>query len=98
MKKYVYQIFSKESLEKSFQNNTVIPDHEIENFRKKLMDRVEEVFAMEYAQTAWTAYNAVNHYFNHDKGRNEENRISGLCFKGESMKADARALMLARSL
>lgn len=98
LKKYVYQVFSKESLEKSFQDETVVPEHEIENFRKRLMDRVEEVFALEYAQTAWTAYNAVNHYLNHDKGRNEENRINSLCFNGTSMKDDARALILAKNL
>ena len=52
---------------------------------------------MEYAHNAWTAYNAVNSYLNHDRGRNQESTYNSLWFQS-ARRLDQRALALAEKL
>ena len=97
LQKYVKQVFSKKSLEELLNNKTALPDHEVKATRKKLMEHVEEVFDMEYAQNAWTAYNAVNHWLNHGRGRTVETSYNNLWF-ANAKKLDQKALELALHL
>lgn len=95
LKKYVKQVFSVQKLE------NIITEYEekqqIENFRSKLMERVEEYFELEPAHTVWNAYNAVNSYLNHDRGRTLESRYNSTWF-GDNKALDRKALKLAVNL
>ena len=90
--KYVKQVFSVKKLE------DIIKDYEegkeIEEARKKLIARVEEIFDLEPVHNAWTMYNSVNYYLNHERGRNVENRYNSMWF-GDSKRLDQKALELA---
>lgn len=90
--KYVKQVFSVKKLE------DIIKDYEegkeIEEARKKLIARVEEIFDLEPVHNAWTMYNSVNYYLNHERGRNLENRYNSMWF-GDSRRLDQKALELA---
>lgn len=92
LEKYVKQVFSIKKLEdiiKGYEEK-----EEIENFRKKLMDRVEEYFELEPAHKTWNMYNAVNSYLNHDRGRTLETRYNSTWF-GDNKAVDKKALDLA---
>ena len=97
LENYVKAVFSKKSLEDLYENETGFSDIEVNNMRKSLIERVEEVFEMEYAHNAWTAYNAVNSYLNHDRGRNQESTYNSLWFQS-ARRLDQRALALAEKL
>lgn len=92
LEKYVKQVFSTKSLEK------IINDYEeteqIEETRKRLIARVEEIFELEPVHNAWTMYNSVNYYFNHESGRTLDSRYNSLWFGANGSK-DERALKLA---
>lgn len=47
--------------------------------------------------TAWGAYNAVNSYLNHERGRSSDNRQESLWF-GQGAKLDRRALKVAQQM
>lgn len=68
----------------------------IEKERTRLIKRVEEIFELEPARTAWNLYNSVNYYLNHESGQ-AESRYNSLWF-GNNKKRDARALQLAMEL
>lgn len=92
LEKYVRQVFSIKKLDdiiKGYEEK-----EEIENFRKKLMDRVEEYFELEPAHKTWNMYNAVNSYLNHDRGRTLETRYNSTWFGGNKI-LDKKALDLA---
>lgn len=94
LKSYVRQVFSTKKLEELYQNETIIPDHELKAVRQKLINHVEEVFEMEPAHNAWTMYNAVNHYLNHARGKNMESTYNSLWFQS-AKRLDQKALNLA---
>lgn len=93
--KYVKEVFTRKQKQEL---ENIVTDYEekeeIEKFRKRLMSRVEEVFEMEPAKNAWTMYNAVNYYFNHDKGKTLESTYNSLWF-GSSKRLDRKAFDLA---
>lgn len=101
LQKYVKAVFSKQSLEQLYQNETGISEEELKNVRQSLISRVEEIFEMEYAKhgksNAWTAYNSVNYYLNHDRARNQESAYNSLWFQSAS-NLDKRALKLAEKI
>lgn len=97
LRKYVKAVFSKDSLEKIFADETGFSQYEVEKTRESLIQRVEEVFQMEYAHNAWTAYNAVNNYICHNRGRNPESGLNGLWFES-GQRLNAKALALAEKL
>ena len=92
LQNYVKQVFSVKKLE------SIIDEHEetekIEAERKRLIARVEEIFELEPVHNAWTMYNSVNYYLNHDRGRTLENRYNSMWF-GHSKRVDQKALNLA---
>lgn len=92
---YVKQVFSSKSLEDII--NQYDEKQEIENYRKKLCARVEEIFDLEHVHNAWTAYNSVNYYLNHEKGRTLDNRYNLIWF-GDSKKLDYKAFNLALNI
>jgi len=95
LQKYVKQVFSVQKLENII--NEYEEKQEIENFRSKLMDKVEEYFEMEPAHKVWNAYNAVNSYLNHDRGRTLESRYNSTWY-GDNKLLDKKALKLAFNL
>lgn len=111
--KYVQAVFSKDSLEKLLLEEADVPEkefaqvmkdkekEEISVQRQKLIERVEEIFEMEYAThkqaNAWTAYNSVNYILNHERGRNTESAYNSLWFESASI-LDRRALALANRI
>ena len=92
LEKYVKQVFSVKKLEDIINNYD--ESEEIENFRSKLLERVEEYFEMEPARTRWNMYNSVNSYLNHDRGRTLESRYNSTWF-GENKNIDKKAFDLA---
>lgn len=91
LKNYVRVVFSTKKLEEQIANN----DKEaIENFRKKLLNTVEAQFEKEDKKNAWTMYNSVNWYFNHEKGRSLETRYNSLWF-ADSKRIDKKAFEAA---
>ena len=88
--KYVKQVFSLEKLEELYDKEA----DEIAESRKKLIARIEEIFELEPVHNAWTMYNSVNYYLNHERGRNLESRYNHMWF-GHSKRYDRRALKLA---
>lgn len=97
LEKYINVVFSKDSLEKLLKDETGFSQFDIEESRRKLMDRVEEVFEMEYAHNAWTAYNAVNNYICHDRGKTQESGLNALWFES-GQRLNQRAFELAKKL
>ena len=94
LKKYFKKVFSTKKLEKMLENPSEFTEEDVENFRKKLISRCEEVFEMEYAHNRWTMYNAANYYLNHERSRNVENTYKSLWF-GDARNIDRKALDLA---
>lgn len=92
LQNYVKQVFSVKKLENVI--NEYEETQKIESERKKLIARVEEIFELEPVHNAWTMYNSVNYYLNHDRGRTTENRYNSMWF-GDSKRVDAKALKLA---
>ena len=92
LQNYVNQVFSVKKLE------NVIKDYEekekIETGRKRLLARVEEIFDLEPVHNAWTMYNSVNYYLNHERGKVLENRYDSMWF-GYSKRIDNKALQIA---
>lgn len=92
LRKYVKQCFSWKPIEQ------MIKDYdesiEIEETRSKLIKRVEEIFELEPAHKVWNAYNAVNSYLNHERGKTLESRYNSTWF-GVNKKCDMNALKLA---
>lgn len=113
LKKYVIAVFSKRDLEKMFTMEADIPEkefqerkeqiekEEISKAQQKLIERVEEIFDVEYAQhkqaNAWTAYNSVNYILNHEKSRTQESAYHSLWFHQKGV-LDRKALTLASRL
>ena len=97
--KYVKQVFSTKSLESIINKyeSELQEKEEIEATRKRLIARVEEIFDMEPVHNAWTLYNSVNYYLNHEKGRSTETRYNSMWF-GDSKRVDNRALQLALAM
>lgn len=92
LQKYVNQVFSVKKLEDII--NDYEEKQEIEEGRKRLLARVEEIFELEPVHNAWTMYNSVNYYLNHERGKNLENRYNSMWF-GHSKRIDNKALQLA---
>jgi phage/plasmid-like protein (TIGR03299 family) len=96
LKKYVKQVFSAKSL------NQIISDYdkgleekeEIEKWRQRLMDRVEEIFELEPVHNAWTMYNSVNYFLNHKNSKTLEHRYNSMWF-GDRKRLDNKAFELA---
>ena len=92
--RYVRQVFSNKSIQELEQ---IVSEKElIEQERKRLIARVEEIFDMEPVHNAWTMYNSVNYYLNHERGRSIDTRYNSLMF-GPSRQLDNKALNLALS-
>ena len=89
---YVKQVFSVKKLE------DIIKDYEegkeIEQARKKLIARIEEIWQLEPVKSAWTMYNSVNYYLNHERSKDLETRYNHMWF-GHAKSIDSKALKLA---
>ena len=94
LQKYVKAVFSKKKLEQMYETPSEHSTEEVEKFRKKLMEHVEEVFEKELVHNRWTMYNAVNHYLNHGRSRNLQSTYNSLWF-GDAKRLDKKALELA---
>ena len=92
LKKYVKQVFSVKKIEDII--NEKDEKEQIEAERKRLIARVEEIFELEPVHNAWTMYNSVNYYMNHERGKSLENRYNSMWF-GYSKRQDEKALKLA---
>jgi hypothetical protein len=92
LRNYVKQVFSVKKLE------DIIDEHEesekIESERKRLIARVEEIFELEPVKNAWTMYNSVNYYLNHERSKDLETRYNQMWF-GYAKRLDQKALKLA---
>lgn len=97
LRKYVRQVFSSQKLEQIIRDYEAREKAEIEAERKKLIERVEEIFELEPARKTWNMYNAVNSYLNHDRCRNSELRLNSIWF-GDSKQLDKKAFEIARKL
>lgn len=97
LRKYVKQVFSSQKLEKIITDYEAREKAEIEAERKKLLERVEEIFELEPARKTWNMYNAVNSYLCHDRCRNAELRQNSIWF-GDSKLLDKKAFELARKM
>lgn len=92
LRKYIKQCFSWKPLEQMIKE---YDEHiEIEETRSKLINRIEEIFELEPAHKVWNAYNAVNSYLNHERGKTLESRYNSTWF-GVNKKCDMNALKLA---
>lgn len=89
--RYVRKVFSQKKLEALLDEEK---QEELETGRKKIIARVEEIFQAEPKHNAWTLYNAVNYYLNHERGKNLESRYSQLWF-GYAKHIDKKAFELA---
>ena len=96
-KKYIKALTSKQSLEKLLELPSDYTPEQIQEGRNKLMNRVEEIFELEPVKTRWTAYNAINYYINHEKGRNLESTYNSLWF-GDNKRLDNKAFQLALNM
>ena len=100
VRKYLKSVFSIKDLEKSFEDNTEIPESELEQERSRLIKRVEEIWAddlVKVGDNAWTLYNSVNYYLNHESGRTIDGNRNSLMF-GNNAKRDRIALNEALKL
>ena len=99
LEKYVKQVFSVKKLENIITDyeKGLTEKEEIEESRSRLLSRVEEIFELEPVHNAWTMYNSVNYYLNHDRGRTLENRYNSMWF-GDSKRLDNRAFQIALAL
>lgn len=96
LEKYVKQVFSYKKLEQIIKDAETKENEKeaINDARKRLVLRVEEIFEKEPAKTTWNAYNAVNSYLNHERGKTDEGRYNSTWF-GTNKKIDEVALQLA---
>ena len=94
LQKYVRAVFSKKKLEELYDQPSEHTTEQVENFRKKLMEHVEEVFEKELVHNRWTMYNAVNHYLNHGRSRTLEHTYNSVWF-GDAKRTDKKAFNLA---
>ena len=107
--KYVKVVFSKESFNKLLQE-TAIHEYEIDEFRNQLIKqekeeekrskvlvRVREIYDNEKQHNAWTAYNSINYYLNHERGRDVESGYNSLWFESGRL-LDRKALKIAQTL
>lgn len=94
IEKYVMAVYSRQDMNKNFEDNVAIPDHEISAQRKKLIARVEELFELEPIKSAWTMYNSVNYVLNHERGRNLESSYNSIWFES-AKRLDKEALKVA---
>lgn len=97
LQKYVKAVFSKKSLEELYDNETGFSEYETRQLRKSLMERVEEVFEMEYATNAWTAYNSVNNFICHVRGKDQTSGLNALWFES-AKRLNERALEAAENI
>lgn len=97
LKSYVRQVFSSQKLEQIIRDYEAREKAEIEKERKRLIERVEEIFELEPARKTWNMYNAVNSYLNHDRCRNSELRLNSIWF-GDSKVLDRKAFELAKRI
>lgn len=97
LRTYVKQVFSRQKLEKIITDYEAREKAEIEAERKKLLERVEEIFELEPARKTWNMYNAVNSYLCHDRCRNAELRQNSIWF-GDNKLLDRKAFELARKM
>lgn len=95
--RYVKQVFSVKSLENIITEYDKKQEEQqkIEETRKRLLARVEEIFDLEPVHNAWTMYNSVNYYLNHQRSKNLDNRYASIWF-GDSKRIDNKALKLAQ--
>lgn len=93
LQNYVNQVFSVKKLENIIKNYEEEKE-KIETGRKRLLARVEEIFELEPVHNAWTMYNSVNYYLNHERGKVLENRYDSMWF-GHSKRIDNKALQIA---
>ena len=94
LRKYVRKVFSTKRLEQMLEEPSKFTQEEVENFRKKLIDRVEEVFETEKVRNRWTMYNSVNWYLNHERSRTVESTYNSVWF-GDAKRLDKKAFDLA---
>lgn len=94
--KYVKQVFNRKSLEATLNETPDMLDEE--QSRKQLIARIEEIFeTKEKYHTAWNAYNAVNTYLVHERGRTLDAMYNSTWF-GMNKQFDRKALQLAAKL
>lgn len=94
IKKYVMAVYSKQDMNKNYEDNTAITEEEISAQRKKLIARVEELFDLEPVPSAWALYNSMNYVLNHERGRSTESRYNSIWFES-GKRLDKEALKLA---
>lgn len=101
LQNYVVRVFAQENNEKNKQlrqaaiNNTLTKEMLSKEMQNKI-DYVTKVFEQELVHNNWTAYNAVNHYINHERGRNLESAYNALWFEsGKILNREALKLALA---
>ena len=96
LKEYVTKVFNPKKLEKILDEyeDQQAEQEEIENERRRLLTRVEEIFELEPRKNLWTAYNSVQHYLQHDRGGDEQKRYNNLWF-GNSDRINKKALDVA---
>lgn len=73
----------------------IVDDGRAATMRAQLMQKITELFeispgAREAGHTYWGAYNAVNYYLNHEKGRSIDGRLNNLWF-GQARNTDLHA-------
>lgn len=97
LKKYITKVFSTVKLNQmldEYEDKQQEESQDIEQGRKRLLARVEELFELEPSKTLWGAYNSVQGYLQHSKGRSEEGRYNNLWF-GDSDRLNKKALLTA---
>lgn len=92
--KYVKDVFSTKSINSIINEKEQMEQEEIEAGRKRLIARIEEIFELEPVHNAWTMYNSVNSYLNHERGKTLDNRYNSMWF-GNNKRYDERAFNLA---
>lgn len=80
IEKYIKAIYSRQAMKKNFEDNVAITDQEVNEARKKLIARVEELFELEPVHNAWTLYNSYNYILNHEKGKTAQATYNSLWF------------------
>lgn len=99
LQNYVVQVFAQENNEKNKQlrqaaiSNSLTEEILSKEMKKKI-EYVIKVFEEEPVHNNWTAYNAVNHYINHARGRNLESAYNALWFES-GKRTNKTALNLA---
>ena len=99
IEKYVKQVFNEKSLNQIIfdYENQIEEKEQIEETRKRLIARVEEIFDLEPVHSAWTLYNSVNYYINHERSKSVDMRYNSLFFE-DGKKFNEKAFELAKRL